>query len=65
MPQPPIIQYTNLLHQYRNPEAPAVQAFVAQHMSDAVLMKRIQTLNQVFKMNQDLVTTSRSAGSRS
>lgn len=48
--QPLTIQYTNLLHQYRNPEAAEVKAFVAQHSDDNTFVKRAEVLNRMFKL---------------
>jgi hypothetical protein len=39
------ITYTNLLHQYRDPNAAQVQAFVQQHAGDAVFQERVKALN--------------------
>lgn len=46
---PLIIQYTNLLHQYRDPNADEVKVFVEQHKDDAVFVSRAETLNKIFK----------------
>lgn len=57
MANPPlIIQYTNLLHQYRDPAAKPVQDFVARHASDSVFLKRAEVLNQMFKLKNELAT---------
>lgn len=56
--QPLIIQYTNLLHQYRSPEAAEVKAFLQQHHTDTVFLKRAEVLNKVFKLKAELTTTS-------
>ena len=56
--QPLIIQYTNLLHQYRDPEAKEVKAFLEQHAADAVFVKRAEVLNKVFKLKAELTTSS-------
>jgi hypothetical protein len=47
---PLIIQYTNLLHQHRDPQATEVQAFVALHKDDEVFMKRVRTLEKVWEL---------------
>jgi hypothetical protein len=54
--QPLIIQYTNLLHQYRDPAAKPIRDFVAQHSGDKVFLKRAEVLNQMFKLKNELVT---------
>lgn len=53
--QPLIIQYTNLLHQYRDPEASEVVAFVQTHSGDAVFVRRVEVLNKVFRLKEALV----------
>lgn len=54
--QPLIIQYTNLLHQYRDPQAPAVKEFRENHgKKDPVFRKRAETLDKVFQLKQELV----------
>ena len=50
--EPLIIQYTNLLHQYRDPNAAEVKAFVELNKGDAVLMRRVETLNKVWELKQ-------------
>jgi len=50
--EPLIIQYTNLLHQYRDPHATEVKAFVEKHKGDAVLMRRVDTLNKVWELKR-------------
>ena len=56
MAQPLIIQYTNLLHQYRDPNAKSVQVFLKKHSQDRLFIKRAKVLNRVFKLKEDLVT---------
>ena len=56
MAQPLLIEYTNLLHKYRDPSAGPVQAFLQKHSGDAVFTRRAQALNKVFKLKQELVT---------
>lgn len=56
MSQPLIIQYTNLLHQYRDPNAKTVQTFLEKHSQDRLFVKRAKVLNRVFKLKEDLVT---------
>ncbi len=46
---PLIIQYTNLLHKYGNPDAPAVRDFVQANQADQVFVRRVDVLNKVFK----------------
>ena len=48
-----IIEYTNLLHKHSDPNAPEVQAFIAQHNEDSVLIQRIKILNRVFQLKED------------
>jgi hypothetical protein len=56
MAQPLIIQYTNLLHQYRDPDAKVVQEFLKKHSQDRLFIRRAKVLNRVFKLKEDLVT---------
>jgi len=58
MAQPLIIQYTNLLHQYRDPEAEAIKKFLKKHFQDHVFIRRAKTLNKVFKLKEQLVTAA-------
>jgi hypothetical protein len=51
---PLIIEYTNLLHKYRDPNAPEVQTFLRQHPDDETFLKRAQVLNKVFKLKAEL-----------
>lgn len=55
MTQPLIIQYTNLLHKYRDPNAEAVKAFREQHATDEVFLKRAAAINKVWKLKEQLV----------
>ena len=59
MARPLIIQYTNLLHQYRDPEANAVKKFLKEHSGERVFVKRAQALNKVFRLKEELVETPR------
>jgi len=58
MARPLIIQYTNFLHQYRDPAAPAVKKFVAEHAENKVFIRRTKALNRVFQLKQELDTPS-------
>ena len=55
MTQPLVIQYTNLLHQYRDPNAEAVKAFRRQHAGDKVFIKRAAAIDTVWKLKESLV----------
>lgn len=57
MASPLIIQYTNLLHQYRDPNANAVKQFLKRHSQDSVFLRRAHALNKVFKLKEELVET--------
>lgn len=59
MAQPLIIQYANLLHKYRDPNAAAVRGFLQEHSSDEVLLRRANALNRVFRLKEELVTPHR------
>jgi hypothetical protein len=50
---PLIIQYTNLLHQYRDPGASEVVDFVNVHRDDAVFVRRVEVLNRVLGLKED------------
>ena len=54
--QPLIIQYTNLLHQYRDPNAKPVKAFMKKQR-DPVFQRRARALNKLFKLKEELVTS--------
>ena len=47
-----IIEYTNLLHRYQDPNATPVKDFLKEHSSDEVFVKRVKTLNKVFRLKQ-------------
>lgn len=47
MPQPLIIQYTNLLHKHGGPTAKACRDFIENH-TDLAFRCRAQTLNKLF-----------------
>ena len=55
MAQPMIIEYTNLLHKYRDSNADAVKDFLKAHSSDEVFVKRAKALNKVFRLKAALV----------
>jgi hypothetical protein len=55
--QPLVIQYTNLLHQYRDPDAKPIREFLRKH-SDPVFRRRAKALNRLFKLKQNLVTNT-------
>ena len=54
MSEPSIIQYTNLLHRYRDPEAKQVKAFVDKHKDDKVFLRRTKALNKLFSLKKEL-----------
>jgi hypothetical protein len=49
--QPLIIQYTNLLHQFRGPNAIEVRAFIDQHEDDTIFVRRANIINALFLLN--------------
>jgi len=51
---PLIIQYTNLLHKHRDPNAEEVKAFVEQHKDDVAFVRRAEILNKVSRLKDDL-----------
>ncbi len=57
MDTPLIIQYTNLLHKYRDIEAKEVRKFVEQHKEDKVFVRRAKTLDGLFVLKRDLIDT--------
>ncbi len=59
MAQPMIIQYTNLLHQYRDPNADPVKEFLKKQSADKVFLRRAEALNKVFRLKEELVTPQR------
>ncbi len=54
-----IIEYTNLLHKYRDPGAAPVKAFLEKHAADKLFQQRAQALNRVFQLKAQLVTSGR------
>jgi hypothetical protein len=48
MSAPLIIQYTNLLHKHKNPNAKEVKAFLRKHEADNVFQERAKVVNRVF-----------------
>lgn len=54
--QPLIIQYTNLLHQYRGPKAKPCQEFLESHQHDEVFIRRAKVLSRLFRLKENLVT---------
>jgi len=52
---PLIIQYTNLLHQHRGPNAKVIKDFRKQHASDEVFIKRADTLDKVWRLKESLL----------
>ena len=48
-PQSLIIQYTSLLHQYRDPNAEQVKAF-REKQKDPVFIKRAAVLDKIWKL---------------
>ena len=52
--QPLIIQYTNLLHQCRDCNAPGVRKFLRLNSGNKVFVQRARTLNQVFQLKGQL-----------
>jgi hypothetical protein len=57
MTQPLIIQYTNLLHQYRDTNAKSVKEFLSTHANDKTFIRRAKALNKLFKLKETLSTT--------
>jgi hypothetical protein len=53
--QPLIIQYTNLLHKYRDPQADAVVKFRERHAADKVFLARAAAIDKVWKLKESLV----------
>lgn len=52
-----IIQYTNLLHRYRDLDAPKVKQFMRENSQDPVFVKRAEALNVIFKLKEELSET--------
>jgi hypothetical protein len=57
MAQPLIIEYTNLLHQYRSPEAEPVKKFLRENGHDAVFLRRARALNRLFRLKEQLINS--------
>jgi hypothetical protein len=54
MARPLIIQYTNLLHEYGDPQAAPVLAFLEEHAEDKVFLRRAAVLNKVFQLKREM-----------
>jgi hypothetical protein len=59
--EPLVIQYTNLLQKYRDPNAQRVKDFKREHAGDKVFMERAEVLEEVFKL-KNLVNTDSDSG---
>lgn len=55
--EPLVIQYTNLLQKYRDPNAKAVAEFRQQHIDDRVFQERAKVLDEVFELKKSLVNS--------
>jgi len=53
-----IIQYTNLLHRYKDINAPKVKQFISENSNDELFLKRAATLNKIFKLKDALNDTN-------
>ena len=49
---PLILRYISLLHEFRDPHAQEVLAFVEQHKDDPAFGQRVATLNRVFALTR-------------
>lgn len=52
---PLIIQYTNLLHRHRNPDAKSLRDFRKAHKDNDVFLKRARALNKVWRLKESLL----------
>lgn len=52
--QPLIIQYTNLLHRHRDPNAEPVLEFRQQHANDKTFQSRAEVLDKLFALKKSL-----------
>lgn len=55
---PLIIQYTNLLHEHRDPKSKPVRDFVKSHSRDAVFIRRVEVLNRLWRLKKSLVVAN-------
>ena len=56
VPEPLIIQYTNLLNKFRDPNADEVRRFVEEHRDDQIFVQRAAKLDKIFGLKQQLTT---------
>ena len=49
-----LLEYTRLLHEYRDPQAREVQEFLAKKSKDRVFLDRVQKLNALFLFTEAL-----------
>lgn len=52
METPLIIQYTNLLHKHKNPNAKAIKDFKEHYSEDEVFLKRAKILDALYAMHK-------------
>ncbi len=52
---PLIVQYTNLLHDLRDPDHPVAKAFVEQHKDDRHFMTQVGPLNRTYQAKEDVL----------
>lgn len=52
---PLIIEYTNLLHTYRDPNHRQVLRFREEHAGDAVFQRRADALDKVWRIKEELM----------
>jgi uncharacterized protein YutE (UPF0331/DUF86 family) len=49
-----LIQYINLLHKYKNINAPKVRQFLQDNSEDYLFVKRAKAFNDIFKLRESL-----------
>ncbi|MBI4415201.1 MAG: hypothetical protein HY566_03090 [Candidatus Kerfeldbacteria bacterium] len=54
-----IVQYTELLHTYRNPNHREVRKFRKSHSEDTVFQRRADTLDRVFRLKEEALRETR------
>ena len=56
-----LLQYTNLLHRYQNPDARELREFLSRYAADAVFSQRARKLNALFVLKSALLPATPSA----
>ena len=56
-----LLEYTDLLHRYEDPDVQEVRAFVERHADDEVFLQRVRKLNALFLLKASLAPAGQPA----